>query len=61
MSTNNIFKSDLYDIHNIVQAFILVYPKEMIISTLRDFFLKIYFFFFLKILWNLYIGNKKIF
>lgn len=38
MSTNNFFKSDLFSIHNIVQASMLVYPKEMIIATLRDLF-----------------------
>lgn len=38
MSTNNFFKSDLYQIHNIIQASMLVYPKEVIIATLRDFF-----------------------
>jgi hypothetical protein len=38
MSTNNFFRSDLYGIYNIVQASMLVYPKEMIINTLRNFF-----------------------
>src|SRR5271169_3906731 len=38
MSSNNFFKSDLYGIYNIVQASMIVYPKEIIISTLRDFF-----------------------
>lgn len=40
MSTNNLFKSDLFDIHSIIQASMLVYPKEIILSTLRDFFAK---------------------
>ena len=38
MSTNNFFKSDLFSLHNIVQASMLVYPKEMIIATLRNLF-----------------------
>jgi hypothetical protein len=38
MSSNNFFKSDLYGLYNIVQASMLVYPKEMIIDTLRNFF-----------------------
>lgn len=38
MSSNNIFKSDLMKIHNVVQASMLVYPKEAIISILKDFF-----------------------
>ena len=38
MSTNNFNKSDLPDIHNIVQNSMIVYPKEIIIATLRDYF-----------------------
>lgn len=38
MATNNLFKSDLYKIHGIVQNSMIVYPKEIIIATLRDFF-----------------------
>jgi len=38
MATNNFFRSDLYGIHNIIQASMLVYPKEIILATLRDFF-----------------------
>jgi hypothetical protein len=40
MSSSNSFRSDLYSIYNIVQASMIVYPKEIIISTLRDFFSK---------------------
>ena len=40
MSTNNFFKSDIFGIYNIIQASMLVYPKEMIIATLEIFFLK---------------------
>lgn len=38
MATNNLFRSDLYKIHDIVQNSMIVYPKEIIIATLRDFF-----------------------
>lgn len=38
MSSNNFFKSDLYGIYNIVQASMLVYPKEAVIDILRNFF-----------------------
>lgn len=38
MATGNWFKSDLYKIHHIVQNTMIVYPKEIIIATLRDFF-----------------------
>lgn len=38
MATNNLFKSDLYKIHHIVQNSMIVYPKEIIIATLRDHF-----------------------
>lgn len=40
MSVGNIFKSDLYKLHDFVQVAMITYPKEMIISTLRDFFSK---------------------
>lgn len=40
MSSNNFFKTDLFRLHNVVQASMITYPKEMIISTLRDFFSK---------------------
>lgn len=40
MSTNNLFKSDLPFIHNVVQNAMLVYPKEIIIATLKDYFSK---------------------
>ena len=52
MSTNNIYTSDLYKIHNIVQSSMLVYPKEMIISTLRDFFSKDSYYHYSKDQWG---------
>lgn len=40
MATGNLFKSDLYNVHNIIQTSMMSYPKELIISTLRDYFSK---------------------
>lgn len=52
MSTNNFFKSDLFGLHNIVQASMLVYPKEIIIATLRDFFSKDSYYHYSKDQWG---------
>lgn len=52
MSTNNFFKSDLFGIHNIIQASMLVYPKEIIIATLRDFFSKDSYYYYSKDQWG---------
>lgn len=52
MSSNNIFKSDLDKIHNIVQNSMIVYPKEIIISTLRDYFSKDSYYHFSKDQWG---------
>jgi hypothetical protein len=52
MSTNNFFKSDLFGIHNIIQASMLVYPKEIIIATLRDFFSKDSYYHYAKDQWG---------
>jgi hypothetical protein len=52
MSSNNFFKSDLYQIHNIIQASMLVYPKEVIIATLRDFFSKDSYYHYSKDQWG---------
>jgi hypothetical protein len=38
MSTNNFWRSDLYTIHGIVQNSMIIFPKEIVIATLRDFF-----------------------
>ena len=38
MVSNNIIRSDLPKIHHIVQNTMIMYPKEMVIATLRDFF-----------------------
>lgn len=52
MSSNNLFKSDLFNIHNIIQTSMLVYPKEIIISTMRDFFSKDSYYFYSKDQWG---------
>lgn len=52
MSSNNFFKSDLFSIHNVVQASMLVYPKEIIISTLRDFFSEDSYYHYSKDQWG---------
>lgn len=52
MSTNNFFKSNLMSLHNFVQASMLVYPKEIIIATLRDLFSKDDYYHFAKDQWG---------
>lgn len=52
MASNNIFRSDLYSIHNIIQASMLVYPKEIIISTLRNFFSQDSYYHYSKDQWG---------
>jgi len=52
MSTNNIFTSDLYKIHNVIQSSMLVYPKEIIIATLRDYFSKDSYYHYSKDQWG---------
>ena len=52
MSSNNFFKSDLFGIHNIIQASMIVYPKEIIIATLRDFFSRDSYYHFSKDQWG---------
>ncbi len=52
MSSNNIFQSDLYKLHNIVQSSMLVYPKEVIIATLREFFSKDSYYHYSKDQWG---------
>src|ERR1700679_3382110 len=52
MSTNNFFKSDLEGLYNIVQSSMIVYPKELIISSLRDFFSKDSYYHYSKDQWG---------
>lgn len=50
--TGNFFKSDLYTIHNVVQNSMIVYPKEIIIATLRDFFSLDTYYHYVKDAWG---------
>jgi len=52
MSTNNFSKSDLFQLHDIVQSSMIVYPKEIIIATLRDFFSKDSYYHYSKDQWG---------
>lgn len=38
MSTNNFTYSDLYNIYSVVQNSLSVYPQELVISTMREYF-----------------------
>src|SRR5258708_4588092 len=38
MTASNFFRSDLYKIHDIVQNWMVLYPKELVVAQLRDFF-----------------------
>src|SRR6266404_703456 len=38
MTTNNFFRSNLNKLHDVVQNSMTLYPKELIVATLRDFF-----------------------
>jgi len=51
-SVGNIFRSDLYSIHNIVQNSMIVYPKEIIIATLKDFFSLDSYYHYVKDAWG---------
>lgn len=52
MSSNNFSKSDLFGLNNIIQSSMIVYPKEIIIATLRDFFSKDSYYHFSKNQWG---------
>lgn len=52
MSSSNFFKSDLFSIYDIEQASMLIYPKEVIISILRDFFSKDSYYHYSKDQWG---------
>ncbi len=52
MGTNNFSKSDLFHIYNIIQSSMIVYPKEIIIATLRDFFSHDSYYHFSKDQWG---------
>lgn len=50
--SNNFFRSDLFGLYNIVQSSMIVYPKEIIIATLRDFFSHDSYYHFAKDQWG---------
>jgi len=50
--SNNFSKSDLFALHHIVQSSMIVYPKEIIIATLRDFFSKDSYYHYSKDQWG---------
>ena len=52
MSTNNFFKSDLPRLHNVVQNSMIVYPKELIIAVLRDYFADDSYYHYSKDAWG---------
>ena len=52
MSTNNLFRSDLYNIHNIVQNSMILQPKEAIIASLREYFAEDTYYHFSKDQWG---------
>lgn len=52
MATNNLFKSDLHLLFNFLQSSMIVYPKEMIITILRDFFSKDSYYHYSKDEWG---------
>lgn len=52
MATNNLFKSDLPKLHNVVQNSMIVYPKEIILATLRDHFSKDTYYHYSKDAWG---------
>lgn len=52
MATNNFFKSDLPRIHGVVQNAMIIYPKEIILATLRDYFSRDTYYHYVKDAWG---------
>lgn len=52
MTTSNVVKSDLYKLYNIVQNSAIVYPKELIVSTLREYFSQDTYYHYVKDKWG---------
>jgi hypothetical protein len=57
MATNSIYKSDLNQLYGLVQSSMIVYPKEIIIQHLRDFFSKDSLYHYVKDEWGF---SKKV-
>ena len=52
MSANNIFRSDLEKLYNMVQSSMILYPKEVVIATLKDYFSKDSYYHYSKDAWG---------
>ena len=52
MTTNSFSKSDLYGIYNVVQNAMVLYPKEIVIAVMRDFFSKDSYWHYATDLWG---------
>jgi len=52
MATNNHYRSDLQTLHHLVQSSMIVYPKEIVIATLKDFFSKDTFYRYVQDPWG---------
>lgn len=52
MATNNFFHSDLNRVFGIVQGSMIIYPKELIITRLRDFFAHDHLYQYVKDEWG---------
>jgi hypothetical protein len=52
MGTNNFYRSDLPGLHNVVQNSMTLYPKELVIATLRDFFSRDTYYHYAHDLWG---------
>jgi hypothetical protein len=52
MGTNNFFRSDLPSIYNMVQNSMTLYPKELVIATLRDYFSRDSYYHYAHDLWG---------
>jgi hypothetical protein len=52
MATNNHYRSDLESLHYLVQSSMIVYPKELVISVLKDFFSQDTFYRYVKDEWG---------
>lgn len=52
MSTNNIIKSDLDNIFNVVQNSMILFPKEIVLATLKDFFSQDTYYHYVRDKWG---------
>jgi len=52
MGANNLFLGDINKVFGLVQSSMIVYPKEMIIATLKDFFSQDTYYHYVKDEWG---------